>query len=82
MIEKDIVKKDNKAAKSEALTKKGSTLLKKPGGEEQEKHVEARLEVCLFGSLSKVLNRSSQGGEGARLRWVGGRDQHWNGGRR
>jgi len=45
VIEKDIVKKDTKAAKSEALTKKGSTLLKKADGEEEEKHVEARLEV-------------------------------------
>merc|ERR1711874_10106 len=45
VIEKDIVKKDTKAAKSEALTKKGSTLLKKAEGEEEEKHVEVRLEV-------------------------------------
>ena len=45
MIEKDIVKKDTKAAKREALTKKGSTLLKKADGEEEEKHVEVRLEV-------------------------------------
>merc|ERR1719500_1274372 len=45
VIEKDIVKKDTKAAKREALTKKGSTLLKKADGEEEEKHVEARLEV-------------------------------------
>ena len=51
MIEKDIVKKDTKAAKSEALTKKGSTLLKKADGEEEEKHVEARLEVSLVSSL-------------------------------
>ena len=45
MIEKDIVKKDTKAAKSEVLTKKGSTLQKKAAGEEEEKHVEVRLEV-------------------------------------
>ena len=51
VIEKDIVKKDTKAAKSEALTKKGSTLLKKADGEEEEKHVEARLEVSLVSSL-------------------------------
>ena len=50
MIEKDIVKKDTKAAQSEALTKKVSTLLKKTGEEEEEKHVEVRLEVscCLL----------------------------------
>ena len=58
VIEKDIVKKDTKAAESEALTKKGSTLLKKPDGEEEEKHVEARLEVSLLSSLGKVLNFS------------------------
>ena len=45
VIEKDIVKKDTKAAKSEVLTKKGSTLQKKAAGEEEEKHVEVRLEV-------------------------------------
>ena len=45
VIEKDIVKKDTKAAKSEVLTKKGSTLLKKAAGEVEEKHVEVRLEV-------------------------------------
>ena len=55
VIEKDIVKKDTKAAKREALTKKGSTLLKKADGEEEEKHVEARLEVSLVSSLEKVL---------------------------
>ena len=56
MIEKDIVKKDTKAAKSEALTKKGSTLLKKADGEEEEKHVEARLEVSFVSSLGKSLD--------------------------
>ena len=45
VIEKDIVKKDTKAAKSEVLTKKGSTLLEKAAGEVEEKHVEVRLEV-------------------------------------
>ena len=51
MIEKDIVKKDAKADKSEAVTKNGSTLLKKADGEEEEEHVEARLEVSLVSSL-------------------------------
>ena len=41
------------------MTKKGSTLLKKADGEEEEKHVEVRLEVSLASSPSPILNLDS-----------------------